>query len=91
MANQSTSLPASAVLPPPRELERVPLILNQRPLGWLSNAIAGIAEGKTPKWWWALFIPSVLLAGVMFSLIFYLMTTGVGVCIPAGGSASPSR
>ena len=48
----------------PRELERVPLILNQRPLGWLSDQIAGVAEGKTPKWWWAAFIPSFCVPGV---------------------------
>ena len=32
----------------PKELEREPLVLNQRSLGWLSDQIAGVAEGKTP-------------------------------------------
>ena len=63
----------------PKELEREPLVLNKRSIGWISDQISGIAEGKTPKWWWVLFIPSVLLTGVCFTMIVYLMTTGVGV------------
>jgi hypothetical protein len=78
MGDSASSLTPSSLPRTPKELEREPLVLNQRSLGWLTNAIAGIGE-KTPKWWWALFIPSVLLAIVMFSLIAYLMTTGVGV------------
>ena len=79
MSTPANTLPASAVPRTPKELEREPLVLNKRSLGWLSDAIGGIAETKTPTWWWILFIPSVLLATFMFSLIFYLMTTGVGV------------
>ncbi len=67
------------IVPPPRELERVPLVANQRGLGWLSDAIAGIAERKTPTWWWVAFGISVVLMSVCFSLILYLMSTGVGV------------
>ena len=63
----------------PKELEREPLVLNQRSLGWLSDTIAGVAEGKTPKWWWCAFIPSALIMGVCFAMIIYLMSTGVGV------------
>jgi molybdopterin-containing oxidoreductase family membrane subunit len=67
------------IQPPPPELARTPLISNQRPIGWVSDAIAGIAEGKTPKWWWYAFIPSVTLLMVLMGLITYLMSTGVGV------------
>ncbi len=67
------------LLAPPPELERVPLIRNQRPIGWISDAIAGIAEGKTPKWWWCAFIPSVTLLTMLLIMIVYLMSTGVGV------------
>ena len=63
----------------PKELVREPLVLNQRPLGWISDQIAGIAEGKTPTWWWVLFVPSVVLTVVCFAMIVHLMTTGVGV------------
>jgi hypothetical protein len=35
---------------PPAELERVPLVGHQRSIGWLSDAIAGVAEGRTPLW-----------------------------------------
>src|SRR5687767_5224977 len=63
----------------PAELERQPLVLNQRPFGWLSDHIAGVAEGKTPMWWWIMFVPSFILMIVCFSCITYLLTTGVGV------------
>ena len=73
----STELP---VIPSvPKELEREPLVLNKRSIGWISDQISGIAEGKTPKWWWALFIPSVVVTGICFAMIVYLMSTGVGV------------
>ena len=68
---------------PPRELERVPLVSNQRSPGWISDAIAGVAEGKTPLWWWAAFLPSVVMMTVCFSMILYLMSVGVGVWGPS--------
>ncbi len=64
---------------PPRELERLPLVANNRSLGWISDAVAGVAEGKTPKWWWPAFVVSVLMMTLCFSMIAYLMSTGVGV------------
>ena len=67
---------------PPAGLERAPLVLNQRGLGWISDAIAGVAESKTPRWWWIAFVPSVIAMGVMWSMVFYLLITGVGVWGP---------
>ena len=64
---------------PPRELQREPLVLNQRPLGWISNQIAVIAEGKAPRWWWLAFIPSFLIMCVGASMLAYQVGTGVGV------------
>jgi molybdopterin-containing oxidoreductase family membrane subunit len=64
---------------PPAELERKPLILNNRGLDWISDKIAGVAEGKTPTWWWAAFFPSVALMGLCFTMVMYLISTGVGV------------
>ena len=29
--------------PPPPELARQPLVSNQRPIGWISDAVAGVA------------------------------------------------
>jgi Ni/Fe-hydrogenase subunit HybB-like protein len=64
---------------PPRELEREPLVSNLRSPGWISDAIAGVAEGKTPRWWWYAFIPSVFFLTIMLCLITYLLSVGVGV------------
>ncbi len=64
---------------PPPELERVLLVANARPLGWISDRIAGIVEGPTPVWWWVAFIPSVGLLLLLITLIAYLISSGVGV------------
>ena len=73
-------IPSSVRLqPPPPELERQPLIANQRPVGWISDAIAGIAESKTPTWWWVAFLPSVAMLMMLGAVITYLMSSGVGI------------
>ncbi len=64
---------------PPPELERQPLVLNNRDFGWLSDRVAGVTEGKTPRWWWIAFGISFLLMVVCFVMITYLVSTGVGV------------
>lgn len=64
---------------PPAELQRQPLVLNQRSIGWISDTISGIVEGKTPTWWWAAFVPSFLVMMMCFAMITYLISTGVGV------------
>jgi hypothetical protein len=71
--------PAIKVQGPPVELERVPLVANQRGLGWLSDRIAGVIEGETPGWWKICFGISVIMMTVCFTMILYLMSTGVGV------------
>jgi molybdopterin-containing oxidoreductase family membrane subunit len=63
----------------PRILEREPLVLNNRSYSWITNRICGIVENKQPALWWILFIPSVLLTGVMAFCFVYLISTGVGV------------
>ena len=73
-------IPSSLKLqPPPPELAREPLVSNRRPIGWISDAVAGVAEGKTPKWWWYAFIPSVLMLTMLGAMILYLMSKGVGI------------
>ena len=63
----------------PAELVREPLVLNNRSLGWITDAIAGVCEKPMPAWWWPAFIVSVGGMLSMFSLIAYLVSTGVGV------------
>jgi Ni/Fe-hydrogenase subunit HybB-like protein len=64
---------------PPAELERIPLVSNQRSVGWISDRIAGIAEGKAPLWWWIAISISFPTMLVCFGVITYLISTGVGV------------
>src|SRR5262245_63890170 len=63
---------------PPPELEREPLVANTRSLGWLSDQVSAIIEGKTPAWWWAAFIPSFLCLCMLLSLLLYKGSVGVG-------------
>jgi len=79
MATEQLIRSVPAISHTPKELERQPLVLNQRDIGWISDHIAGVAEGKTPKWWWAAFVPSFVIMLVCFAMVLYLMSTGVGV------------
>jgi molybdopterin-containing oxidoreductase family membrane subunit len=78
MASETT-LPMAKIAPPPRELEREPLVLQNRSLGWISDKVAGICEKPMPAWWWPAFIISVCVMLLMFTLIAYLISTGIGV------------
>jgi len=79
MAQTVLTVDAPVVHRPPAELERQPLVLNRRPFGWISDHIAGVAEGKTPLWWWMAFIPSFIILCVGAMCVTYLISTGVGV------------
>jgi molybdopterin-containing oxidoreductase family membrane subunit len=76
MSEAVTPIPALAT---PAELARVPLVANQRSFGWISDQVAGIVEGRTPRWWWAVFLPSVLAFLILPAMVLYQITTGVGV------------
>jgi len=65
--------------PVPPELVRLPLITNNRSPGWISDQVAAIVEGKTPTWWWAAFVPSVIMLGVLGLMLAWQISTGVGV------------
>ncbi len=73
------SAPTFTVAGPPAELVRIPLVENNHGPGWLSDTIAGIIEGKTPRWWWYAFIPSVLCLTMLMVMLTYLISTGVGI------------
>ncbi|CAN5663865.1 polysulfide reductase NrfD [soil metagenome] len=63
----------------PRILDREPLVLNNRSYSWITNRICGIIENRQPALWWWLFVPSVMLTGMMAFCFIYLISTGVGV------------
>ena len=80
MAVEATSLTPQATVPSvPKELERPPLVTNNRSIGWLSDRISSIAEGPTPKWWCVSFVISVSMMAMCFGVIGYQISTGVGV------------
>ncbi|MDA1272645.1 MAG: polysulfide reductase NrfD [Verrucomicrobia bacterium] len=71
--------PTLKIHAPPAELEREPLVENQRGPGWISDQISGIVEGKTPKWWWVAFSISFPTMLMLFAVLAYLISTGVGI------------
>ena len=75
-----STVPSSIkVSPPPVELERAPLVENNRSLGWISDTVANVIEQKTPLWWKVLFAVSSTTAILVPVGLIYLVTTGVGV------------
>ena len=73
--------------PDERAVERPPLVLNRRTMGWIGNYVSSIVESKTPLWWWACMAVTTPLALLLFGCIIYLISTGVGVWgnnIPVG-------
>jgi len=79
MESTATATTSSSAPATPRILDREPLVLNNRSYSWITNRICGIIENKQPGLWWLLFIPSVMLTGVMVFGFVYLISTGVGV------------
>ena len=77
MAEAATNL---KTLAPPAELRRAPVVENNRGLGWLTDKLSAFAEGKTPLWWWILFLPAAFGATVVLpGMLIYQISTGVGV------------
>ncbi|MBI4326627.1 MAG: polysulfide reductase NrfD [Chloroflexi bacterium] len=74
--------PPEAVLKvplPPAELQRIPLVANQRSPAWISDRVASLVEGKTPRWWWIAFIPSSMAMTMLLGMLAWQISTGVGV------------
>src|SRR6186713_3177616 len=63
----------------PPDVARVPLVQNERKFPWITQAVSEIVEGKTPGWWWLLFLPLSTLALVGLLCIGYQISNGVGV------------
>jgi Ni/Fe-hydrogenase subunit HybB-like protein len=72
------AIPAHIPQPPP-ELQRQPLVANLRSFGWISDRVCSLTEGPAPLWWWVMFIPSVLVLGMLGFMLSYQISTGVGV------------
>ena len=80
MAESATHLEGLKKLAPPAELRRSPVVEGNKGLAWLNDHLCAFAEGKTPLWWWAMFIPAAFAATVIFpTCLFYQVFTGVGV------------
>src|SRR5580658_2375995 len=76
MADPTTSLESLA---PPAELRRMTPV-PQQSLGWLTDKLTEFNEGKTPLWWWMLFLPAAFCAMVVLpGMLTYKISTGVGV------------
>ena len=58
---------------------REPLVLNDRPMSWITDRICGIVENRQPFIWWVLFVPAAMLFGLLMGTLVYLVSTGVGV------------
>jgi len=70
---------AVVTLETPQEVQRVPLVTNERSLSWISDKVSVIVEAPTPLWWWLLFIPTSLMALIGLACIGYQISNGVGV------------
>ena len=88
MADTSTTAPRPAETRfDERSVERPPLVLNRRTMGWIAAYVSSIVESRTPLWWWAAMAVTTPLALLLFACIIYLVVTGVGVWgnnIPVG-------
>jgi len=63
----------------PADLPRVPLVANNRSFAWITEKVCGIAEGRTPVWWWWCFGVACFVASFTVCGLIYLVSTGVGV------------
>jgi len=63
----------------PADLQRIPLVANGRSIGWISDRVTAVTEGRIPLWWWACFFPSICCLGLLGFMLAYQITTGVGV------------
>jgi molybdopterin-containing oxidoreductase family membrane subunit len=74
-----TEIPAVLKEINPAELKRPDLVGNNRSFGWITEKICGIAEEKTPNWWWICFCVAGFIASFTIMGLAYQVSTGVGV------------
>lgn len=60
-------------------LEPAPLVEGEQTFHDISDKVCSILEGKTPPAWYVFFAISLMLLGVLGSMLAYLVWTGVGV------------
>ena len=61
----------------PVEVPRPILVTGNKDFHWVTEKICGIPEGKTPLWWWVLFlVASVCASFTLFGLIWGLALAG---------------
>ncbi len=72
MSNMPTAEQIAAV-------KKIPLVTNDRPLSWVTDKVASVAEDRTPFWWWVSFFCTSIIACMGLFCIGYQISTGVGV------------
>jgi molybdopterin-containing oxidoreductase family membrane subunit len=66
---------------------RHPLVVGGHDFHYVTDRVCGIVERPTPRLWWVAFGISLMLAGMLFAMITYLVAVGTGVWglnIPVG-------
>ena len=64
---------------PENPLSRAPLVEGENDFASVTDTVAGVAEGRTPKGWYLMFGISIALLLNLGAMIGYLVFTGVGV------------
>jgi Ni/Fe-hydrogenase subunit HybB-like protein len=75
----SAEIPAVLAEVAPAHLPRPELVANNRSFAWITDKICGIAEDKTPAWWWWCFGVACFVASFTVFGLTWLVSTGVGV------------
>src|SRR5258708_3084571 len=70
---------SEVILTTPADLQRPPLVGNNRSLSWITNKVSSICEENTPFWWWVAFLITSPLAAFGLFCIGYQISNGVGV------------
>lgn len=79
MADSTATIDPKQLPETEHHVARPPLVLNERTMGWISNYISSIVEARTPMWWYLAMGVTVPLMLMCFTMLAYLISTGVGV------------